>query len=616
MSALPLRPVPVPRETLPSFVSRMAAKNFTSVMEFAQDMGFTFRAVLLLDPAVLDSIARLGGLDDDRMADLVSWTGTAIGDVRTTFRSEVFVSRALRNPQVRGCPICLREDADAHDGRAVEAMAMRGHWQLRHAMTCVAHDHPLIPLWQRGPVPERFDTVARLAEIEGDIRSGALDRRRRTPTAYDLWLDARLATGDDGTWLAGHPLYAGTTFCHLLGQALLRLGDHVDTEETEAQWIAHDLGFQVARGGETAIANALAHLAANTDHYNDLPNKTFKPLYHRLSTDLRDDPDFAPFRALMRDRILATWPMAAGDDVLGERLEVRRLHSLRSAAREIGVGSQFLEQFLVRHGAIAPDDDRPDTRKTFDAAAYADLLAEIPTLVGPKEMRRAISATLPQFRALVDAGLLVPRIDISTVKFPWRLSDGARLLDLLRAGATRIDPADRDWEHINRARIRTGVDLRRIVEAIEEKRLRVGHRPDLAGYAGIFVCRNDVDVLKDHRSRRQRPEFPSAGEFGRSIGLRNRADFQRLVDDGHTPGTPLPNPRTHRVHVYITEEDAAAFHAKFMTISTIIRETGLHRNSANSLIEKRGVERFRPAGEDYGPVYLRADVERALSLRP
>ncbi|WP_339108733.1 hypothetical protein [Thioclava sp. GXIMD4216] len=34
-----------------------------------------------------------------------------MGDVRMRYRGEVMVSRALRNPIIRGCPICLRGDS-------------------------------------------------------------------------------------------------------------------------------------------------------------------------------------------------------------------------------------------------------------------------------------------------------------------------------------------------------------------------------------------------------------------------------------------------------------------------------------------------------------------------
>lgn len=107
------------------------------------------------------------------MGELLSWTGVRTGNVRMEFRREFYVSRALRNPVMRGCPICLRNDAAGTVGLAHGAMAMRGNWQLREVTLCVRHGHPLVPLWQASSLSDRFDIGARLSEIEAEFFSGA-----------------------------------------------------------------------------------------------------------------------------------------------------------------------------------------------------------------------------------------------------------------------------------------------------------------------------------------------------------------------------------------------------------------------------------------------------------
>ena len=94
----------------------MAAVNRLNARNFAIDMGFSLKKIIVLDPASVRNLANRGGLNANHLEDLISWTGRRVGNVRMTFRGEVFVTRALRNPRIRGCPICLREDADAHDG--------------------------------------------------------------------------------------------------------------------------------------------------------------------------------------------------------------------------------------------------------------------------------------------------------------------------------------------------------------------------------------------------------------------------------------------------------------------------------------------------------------------
>jgi hypothetical protein len=107
-------------------------------------MGSQFRRFLELDPAAMAALVEWAGLDPRGVQELLSWTGVRAGNVRMEFRGELFVSRALRNPVLRGCPVCLREDVAGHEGPPTAAMAMRGDWQLREACVCVRHRHPLV----------------------------------------------------------------------------------------------------------------------------------------------------------------------------------------------------------------------------------------------------------------------------------------------------------------------------------------------------------------------------------------------------------------------------------------------------------------------------------------
>ena len=65
---------------------------------------------------------------------MLSWTGVRAGNVRMESRRGVFVTRALRDTVMRGCPVCLREDAAGHAGSGPAAMIMRGDWRMREAV--------------------------------------------------------------------------------------------------------------------------------------------------------------------------------------------------------------------------------------------------------------------------------------------------------------------------------------------------------------------------------------------------------------------------------------------------------------------------------------------------
>lgn len=111
LGKLALTVEPVDHETRPSLFSRMAILNGTDPAGFALDLGTTFRRILEHDEEAVAIFAERAGLSATQLAELLSWTGERIGDVRMRFRQEVFVPRALRNPIIRGCPHCMREHA-------------------------------------------------------------------------------------------------------------------------------------------------------------------------------------------------------------------------------------------------------------------------------------------------------------------------------------------------------------------------------------------------------------------------------------------------------------------------------------------------------------------------
>ena len=616
MTLLPIsNPPPAHRETLYSYLARLAAIWRTAAPELAYDMGAPFKRLLEQDELAFGNVADWAKLAPDTMEELLSWTGTRAGNVRMRFRGELYVSRALRNPVMRGCPACLREDAAGTTGPPHGTMAMRGDWQFREVTLCLRHGRPLVPLWTAAAPRDRFDIGARLREIESNILSGALDQRSQAPSPYDIWLDQRLADGSDTTWFRDHPVFAVTTLCRLLGQALLK--DNTPEDDSASSGI-HAAGFNVAVRGEAAIRDTLDQIAAMATGAWDEPQKAFGPLYISLNRNYLKEPGFDVFREILRDCILENWPLAAGEMVLGKPLPERRFHSLSTAARETGIGPRVMEHFLAEAGAIALNDPRPPGRRLFDAQVYAGLLAEIPTLVGPIAMRTAMGATKKELVALEEEGVLTPRTRVQTVKNPWRMSDGLALVTELSARAVTVEDEDKDWETLLLARRRSEVALDTLVRAIRANRLTVGRKAGVPGFHGIVIPKSEVDVLAaPARAVRDKvleevPGSMAAAEFGRGIGLRDGGVFQAMIEAGHVTAYQIINPRTGRAQYRMTPKDMAAFHRCFVTLRTLSAETGQHRNTLKALLTARRITPFSPGGQDFGPVYLRADVAAVM----
>ena len=366
-SPLPLTVPLLWRETATSITSRLAARNGLSASAFCLDFNVSFRAIVDGDPAAIRVIADLGGVPKEQLA---AWSQSSAGDRRLSFRGHIFHGKTLRNPDIRGCPVCLLEDLENNDLPPGQAMGIRGHWCVPHVATCQRHAHPLVVLYRDHHPTERFDNARHAAKISAAIGTKSLNQQRELPTAFEDWLDDRLDGGPGTDWLSGHPLHAASVFCRLLGISLLRLdGLRLVHIAEESEYALYATGFEVARDGEEAIGCALARLQGLVETPHDGPKKIYPALYDRLSHDYGDNPVYAVFRRILRDHMIATWPLGPGDELLGEPVYERRLHSVTTAAHETGVDPRRLRKLLVAVGLWPEGCDLPDPWAVFDAAA-------------------------------------------------------------------------------------------------------------------------------------------------------------------------------------------------------------------------------------------------------
>ena len=142
------RPLPMtvpikPRETAFSYMSRLAARNELSAVDLGRHTGVTFQKVLRGDPETMVMLASRGGID---CRELRAWSPTPIEGPMHSFAGHAFPSKTILYPKMRGCPVCLREDADQSDLPANQAMTIKGDWLIPHVMICLKHEHPLVEL--------------------------------------------------------------------------------------------------------------------------------------------------------------------------------------------------------------------------------------------------------------------------------------------------------------------------------------------------------------------------------------------------------------------------------------------------------------------------------------
>lgn len=212
------------------------------------------------------------------------------------FRGHSFPSKVILSPEVRGCPVCLRQDAETSDAPAHIAMTMQGNWLLPHVTLCLKYQHPIVPLWH-DPVPaSRYDSAPHLETLTHDVLSGLLDQKTRDATDFDIWIEGRLSGEQGNGWLDQLPLHPAANFCFMLGSALLRNEMETPTYAAKEDRCAlYQMGYEVARHGQPNVATALSKLQKLPGGPHDGPKKIFPILYERLAYYYAGNADYGTF---------------------------------------------------------------------------------------------------------------------------------------------------------------------------------------------------------------------------------------------------------------------------------------------------------------------------------
>jgi hypothetical protein len=254
------------------------------------------------------------------------------------------------------------------------------------------------------------------------------------------------------------------------------------------------------------------------------------------------------------------------------------------------------------------------SRLTFPAAAYSELLSDIPSLAGPAAMRKLLGATAAELRTLEEDGVLLPFTRVSTTKARWRLRDGQALLEELTARATPVAGSDGRWERLQDAKVRTGIKVGSMIAAIRAGQIQLGQREGVEGYRSLSVLKEHIEAMAGSAAA-SAPFTISVAAFGRSMAIRDGNRFTALAEAGHLPCSRIINQRTQRAQFVMSEEEIARFHEKYLTLPRILDEFDLHWQTASALLRAKGIRPFSPDGGDYGKIYLRSEAEAVLKRR-
>lgn len=263
------------------------------------------------------------------------------------FNGQRLTLPTLRRERLWVCPACLREDVER--GGDLGAFN-RLLWTLAPIRTCADHGMSLVDLGGCGNPHMTADFAYRVAPTLGALESVLARSTPRAASPMEHYLTERLDGGGEGGLLDGFAWHVAAKTCEMVGAVKVFGATQNLRQLNEDDWYAAGAaGFEVLAEGLQPFLEVLDGLRATAKHGLDGPQAVFGRLYQWLAFAARSEAsDFDPVRRLIAGHVLKTFPLAEGNVVLGQRVNRRRVHSIRTASIEYGIHPKGSESSPTR----------------------------------------------------------------------------------------------------------------------------------------------------------------------------------------------------------------------------------------------------------------------------
>lgn len=470
-----------PAETTLSYAARLAC--FHTGQPFRRLVSdFGIRAVDFEggDPEAVKTFAGLAG-----EADAVLQRG-AIRLQRgyNLFRGEM-IDQDVMTPRIAHyCPQCLEADGD------VSRWKCRIFWCFRSVTVCPEHCCPLVESDGAPNVLDLRDAIDHPLKIG---RSGPNGPAVALPD-WQAWLNGRLIGVQDRPWLADQTIGQILTASAMMGGVLshghrVRLSD-LSREESSA---ATETGFRFYRQGPDAIRSALDDIRrmSSARAVQSGPLAMYGKLFDWL--DRRANLlNPGPIRTILREHILEHTAIRAGEMLLGEVVEERRLHSVLSLSEHLGIPRKRMSRLLQKLGLVPEGaTDAESGMLVFPVDQAEALCREFETAIPLLELADYLGASKRQALALYAAGTILPLIPPDGRGSVRKVVFARSHLDdfLSRIGVLGLIPNEgcADIVGISTACQRMGGTTAELVQAILDGKIDAWRDPEQVGLRSVVV---------------------------------------------------------------------------------------------------------------------------------
>ncbi|GAA6189987.1 TniQ family protein [Litorivita sp. NS0012-18] len=414
MQVLPILIPLMPGETPASFASRLAWTNGLSfASEFCTDQGFTLQAIADGDERALSRLAQLGGVE---LAQLMRGVVCKVSTGQYRLAGQLVEKRWITRRRLRFCPECVADDIMTDTAGSA---AQRCAWHVPSIRTCRHHQVRLYDddsySHSRGP----HDFAGRIRDFglgEDQLRELGVPQ---ASTGLEDYLTRRLEGECQGNWLDSMEYGAVAIGAEIFGVVdLFGVAAKPKFLSEEEKRCAAARGFEILSEGEEGLLRLLRRLHLGADSPISLSRRNYGCLYNWLEQSHAEQ--YEPLQDLVRKFFVETYPIGEGGDVLGKTCTARRVHSVETLRRELGLGHRQTVELLCANGFLKLDDHsgKAVTNVVLDAQAVAPLVNSFAGAICQVAAQKKINAPRAQFSVLVAGGVIAP-IAGSPVRRPY-----------------------------------------------------------------------------------------------------------------------------------------------------------------------------------------------------
>lgn len=601
------------QEPAAGFAARLAAINGRSLVGLLRDMCIAPRS---LDKGVEDairSIAILGRCDHDA---LLRFTPVPKGSKFYTVAGETLSRLAVNRTYFRFCPRCTLEDVAHFDGPAKTRPWLRLEWTLSHFRSCSKHQTLLTATQPVRRPFAPFDFSETMEDLLGGLESMAANAVPTVVSPFQAWLQDRLrGKRDSRNWLDDIPLYAAAMFSEALGVSALHEPKVRTARLSAADWAAAaDEGFRIASAGEDSLRELLGRLNEAQLSTRGFwgPRDTYGYAYGLLQKTV-NDPAYGKPRDTVRRFALDTMPIEPGSDVLGEAAGERRLHTVRTAARDSGVHALTMRRLFKRMGIDEAGDQSGlmDHRILVTSEEVHRVVTELKEAITAPEVESLLGVPRLHLKDLVAHGYLPALAGTGSrrnAKRRFSKEDVEQLRERLFEGACEVShPTERQVDVTAARRASTGT-IPDLLDMIFTGKLTWKGR--LAGRNDYLALLLDADeVTRIVRSRETRfnltkeeTEAFLPGTHGRVVNKLIALGYLQLVEEF--------SPDARRLIPVVSRESAEAFKARYVSLGELCQKSNLHHKQVRTLLRLADVMPILLPETADAFFYDRSSVER------